>query len=382
MKKETTDILDRNGGMHKQRAYRNIRAMFDNHGFRSPRLFHIVLTIAESKHEYETKPGPIQVAQFKKVLRALCLKLTEAGNAYRWRACVEFEADKGWHLHVFMLVSNAPNSPCDIIQPKRTNGEWSMRQMMDNHSVSFHIATPMAPMHKVGGLSTGDKQNFAYNGTPEKLADCLKWVSYLVKKRSKPTDTKQIYFSSRDTITKKDAKPKAIRRAKATRIVQRTGIDHEPPQTVILDPIDATSPAVFVLESDSIGIVSVTATRINAPTAPALIDHRQRDMFDQPVSEPNDQPTAGKSGQRVSDERRATIMAILLDPERGQLSDRAISRETGVSAIIVKAMRATITPDDSQVRTFHRGGKTYTMNAANIGKRPADQCSTLIIEKT
>jgi hypothetical protein len=63
-------------------------------------------------------------------------------------------------------------------------------------------------------------------------------------------------------------------------------------------------------------------------------------------------------------------MAILLDQERGQWSDRAISRETGVSAAIVRAMRATITPNDNKLRTFQRGGKIRTMNAAAIGQRP------------
>lgn len=381
MKKETTDILDnkrmRNGGMHKQPAYRNIKAMLYGHDFTTPRLFHIVMMIAQSGNDYESAPGPVQVGQFKKALRALCVKLTEAGIGYRWRACVEHDARKGWHLHTFLLVDNDAVNPCSIIQPRRIYGEWSMRQMMENHSVNFHIAAPMAAMHKVGGLPDGKPQNFAYIGTPEKLVDCLEWLSYLVKTRSKPTDTKQIYFSSRDKITK--GAPRATSKARTTddATAMESAIVTAPdaPRAAILDAIDiddATSAPGFALESDAIAIdqpaSDTTDSAKRSTPAPAAIDPRQCDLFGQPAS---DQPaTTGKPGGRVSEERRATVRAILLDQERGQLSDRAISRETGVSAPIIAAMRATIAPNDSQVRTFQKNGKTYTMNAANIGKRP------------
>jgi hypothetical protein len=387
MKKETTDILDnkrmRNGGMHKQPAYRNIKAMLYGHDFTTPRLFHIVMMIAQSGNDYESSPGPVQVGQFKKALRALCVKLTEAGIGYRWRACVELDARKGWHLHTFLLVDNKPVNPCSIIHTKRIYGEWSMRQMMENHSVNFHIAKPMAAMHNVGGLPDGKQQSYAYIGTPEKLADCLEWLSYLVKTRSKPTDTKQIYFSSRDKITK--GLPRATSKARtfddAISAQSAIVIDLEQPRAAILDAIeieasiDATSAPAFFLEPDAIAIEidPAIATSIERPT-PAAIDPRQCDLFSQPaiVLGNSDQPApaVGKNGRRVSDERRATVIAILLDPERGQWSDRAISRETGVSAAIVKAMRDTITPNDNKLRTFQRGGKIRTMNAANIGKRP------------
>jgi hypothetical protein len=389
MKKETTDILDnkrmRNGGMHKQPAYRNIKAMLYGHDFTAPRLFHIVMMIAQSGNDYESAPGPVQVGQFKKALRALCVKLTEAGIGYRWRACVEHDASKGWHLHTFLLVDNDAVNPCSIIQPRRIYGEWSMRQMMENHSVSFHIASPMADMHKVGGLPNGKQQNYAYIGTPEKLADCLEWVSYLVKKRSKPTDTKQIYFSSRDTIIKAKGALRATSKARtfddAISAQSAIVIEQDAPRAAILDAIeieasiDAISAPAFFLEPDAIAIEidPAIATSIERPAA-AAIDPRQCDLFNQPaiVLGDSDQPapTAGKPGRRVSDERRSIVMAILLDPERGQWSDRAISRETGVSAPIIRAMRATLTSNDGQIRTFQKGGKIYTMNAAAIGKRP------------
>lgn len=397
MKKQTTDILDnkrmRNGGMHKQPAYRNIKAMLHGHDFTTPRLFHIVMMIAQSGSDYESAPGPVQVGQFKKALRALCVKLTEAGIAYRWRACVERDAHKGWHLHTFLLVDNHPVNPCSIIQSRRIHGQWSMRQMMENHSVSFHIATPMAAMHRAGGLPDGKQQSYAYIGTPEKLADCEEWLSYLVKKRSKPTDIKQIYFSSRDTITK--GAPRATSDARATDdaigMESTIGTAYDAPGAAILDDADiiiATDAdidtdigtPVFFLESDSIAIdqpaIALTDSAKRSTSTPAAIDPRQCDLFDQMGSD-SDQPApaVGKPGGRVSDERRATVMAILLDQERGQLSDRAISRETGVSAPIIAAMRATVTTCDSQVRTFQRGGKTIVMRTASIGKRPAAQPS-------
>jgi hypothetical protein len=56
-------------------------------------------------------------------------------------------------------------------------------------------------MHRVGGTLDGKRLNYA-TLAGEKLNDCIEWISYLVKKRSKPENLKYIYFSSRDSKTR------------------------------------------------------------------------------------------------------------------------------------------------------------------------------------
>lgn len=385
MQKQTTSITDRNGGMHNQKAWRRIKAMLTGHDLRNARLYHLVMML-------DTDDGQGgEVARYQRVLKALCLHLTESGIRYRWRACFERDPEKdrygkGAHFHVFLLAEASFLNPCEIINHHRASNKngW-LRRMMDRHLVAHHVAPPKNDMHKT---VAGKRQNYAYITEGAKLEDCTEWTSYLVKARSKPTDTKQIYFSSRDAITKKDAPPKAARKAKATRkatrIGKRSGTAIEPPQAAILDTIviDAASAPAFVL----LPFVAIESPGTPGPIAidqpasapaPALapaIDTRQLDLF-APVSTStgSDQPApvVGKHGQKVSDERRATVKALLLDPDRAGLGDRAISRESGVSAPIIRAMRKDIAPTDGAIRTFIRGGKTRIMNTENIGRRPA-----------
>jgi hypothetical protein len=376
-KKQTTFIMERNGGVHRQKAWRKIRSMLEQHDFKSARLYHLVLMLLEP----EVNQGG-EVKRYQRALKALCLLLTHAGIRYRWRACVELEDAKGWHMHVFILAEASSKNPCQIINH---NPAGATLAMMNSHGVKYHHAKPEGAIHRVGGTPAGYQQNYASIAGAEKLDDCIDWLSYIAKARSKPDDTHQIYFSSRDSIRKKDAKPKVTSKARTPRTVtaMQSAIvtEHDAPRATILDAIeieasiDAISAPAFFLEPDAIAIEidPAIATSIERPT-PAAIDPRQCDLFNQPaiVLGDSDQPApaVGKNGRRVSDERRATVMAILLDPERGQWSDRAISRETGVSAPIIRVMRATLTPNDGQIRTFQKGGKIYTMNAAAIGKRP------------
>ena len=211
MKRITTDIIERNGGMHRQTAYRHITAMLDEHGYKRPRLYHLVLMMDE-KAPPETKPReePHDASQFLKVLKALCRKMRDAGIATRWRACLERDdakqlKSKGLHLHVFILVDATVANPCKYINSTPTE---YLSPMLQRRGMKFHLAKPKADMHRVGGVSTGKRKNYA-SLAGDKLANCLEWVSYLVKARSKPDDIRGIYFSSRDRLQRKTPPPGA-----------------------------------------------------------------------------------------------------------------------------------------------------------------------------
>lgn len=207
MRKDTTGILERkvggvltNGGMHRQKAYRRIKSMLDGHGFTSPRLYHVVMTEGNV-----TAPS---AAPFLSALKTLCREFRSQGIRYRWRAALERDDEKGLHLHTFILLENEKANPCAIItsnrktgarfkQPDRTLGKpvRTLGDIMDAQMLAFNIAKPRNQIHRT---ASGSRPNYASLGSPEKKADCMEWLSYLVKARSKPDDIRGIYFSSRD----------------------------------------------------------------------------------------------------------------------------------------------------------------------------------------
>jgi hypothetical protein len=65
--------------------------------------------------------------------------------------------------------------------------------MMQKRSLTYHIAPPENPIHRT---KLGKKLNYA-TLAGAKLADCIVWISYLVKRRSKVDAMQRIYFGSR-----------------------------------------------------------------------------------------------------------------------------------------------------------------------------------------
>lgn len=188
---ETTPVLDRNGGMHRQKQFRRIKAMLDGHGYKQPRLYHLVLMDQTDAIE---RAG---AERFLTPLKALCLKLRENDIPTRWRACLERDDEKGMHFHVYLLVDALKKNPCRFINTKTGKAGW-LRNMLEKRALKFHLSPPKADMHRVGGTAQGQRKNYA-SLAGDKLADCIEWISYLVKARSKPDDIRNIYFSSRDS---------------------------------------------------------------------------------------------------------------------------------------------------------------------------------------
>lgn len=187
MRRDTTGILERNGSMHRQKQYRQIKAMLEGHGYKRPRLYHLVLMD-------DIEGGG--AARFLTALKAICLKLRQNDITTRWRACLERDDEKGLHFHVFLLVDATEKNPCAIINTKK---EGWLRTMLEKRALRFHLSPPKADMHRVGGTVQGRRKNYA-SLAGDKLADCIEWISYLAKARSKPDDIRGIYFSSRDSL--------------------------------------------------------------------------------------------------------------------------------------------------------------------------------------
>jgi hypothetical protein len=154
-------------------------------------LYHIVLL----DHASESATS---VRRFQGAIKALCRKLRQHGIPARWRACIEREDEKGLHCHVFVLVDATATNPCAIINAKRHGAQAWLYNMLAARFMGFHLAQPKADMHRVGSTADGRRKNYA-TLAGDKLDDCLVWVSYLVKQRSKPSDIRTIYLSSRDS---------------------------------------------------------------------------------------------------------------------------------------------------------------------------------------
>lgn len=190
LRRDTTEITERNGGVHSQRALVRARGLLFGHDFARPRLYHVVLL----DHAAESATS---VQRFQGAIKALCRKLHQLGVPTRWRACIERDDDKGLHCHVFILVDATAANPCAIINTKRTGMQAWLHNTLAARHMDFHLAQPKADMHRVGGTFDGRRKNYA-TLAGKKLDDCLIWVSYLAKQRSKPSDIRTIYLSSRD----------------------------------------------------------------------------------------------------------------------------------------------------------------------------------------
>lgn len=211
-RKDTTSILERtnskgrkvNGGMHRQPAYRRGKQMLEKHGFKSPRLYHIVIMDGDAEGQPDSD-------RFLRAVKAVCRALRDQGIRHSWRSALELDDEKGLHLHVFILVENAPVNPCSIItsnantekrkRPKKPDGTLgkpyrTLGDIMRRNMLRFHIAKPQAPIHRT---AEGKLLNYATLGSEAKREDCFQWISYIYKARSKPAHIRGIYSGSRDS---------------------------------------------------------------------------------------------------------------------------------------------------------------------------------------
>jgi hypothetical protein len=191
-KKIETSIHRANGGNHSPVNYRKHKNMLSSHPYKRGYLYHIVLTGSEDRKVY------------RKAVELLCKELRKNGMPCRYKACYERDKFKRFHMHVFILIEAKDFHPDTIIHYRK--GHW-FTEMLDKLGLAFKIAQPQDPMHHVAGK----KVNYAYvpKKASAKLDDCLVWISYLTKVRSKEGVEGQIYTGSTNREPKKPSLPSA-----------------------------------------------------------------------------------------------------------------------------------------------------------------------------
>lgn len=183
MRKIETNVTLANGGMHSARQFKRAKEMLEQCTYKQPRLYHLCFMNSEQKEPYQS------------ALKALCFELRRQNIPVQWKACLEDDEERGFHMHVFLLVEAANKNPCHIINRKE-NG-W-LKNMMSKRGLMYYINQPRSMLHQ---SKFGEKKNYATmpKSKPVKLADCLNWISYLYKNRSKPEHMERIYLSSRNS---------------------------------------------------------------------------------------------------------------------------------------------------------------------------------------
>jgi len=187
MKKITTRITDANEGMHDLKGYQKAKEMIESHEYVQARLYHVCFM------------GSTQVKPYQDAIKALAEKLRKHGAPCQWKAALEEDDGKELHMHVYFLVESHKFDPNHIINRKA--GGW-LDIMTLKRDITFHINPPRSAIH-----NPQDKPTKNYATVPKtkqvKVADCVEWISYLYKARSKPA-LSQIYFSSRPGRQVKD----------------------------------------------------------------------------------------------------------------------------------------------------------------------------------
>jgi hypothetical protein len=183
-KKVSSAILDANGGIDSQRALNTARNILLNHDLRQPVLYHMVLTGSQSIKTYQAA-----IKSLVRRLRARCR--TEYFGAYE----VEPEEGKGLHCHCFFIIeTGGKKTPFKIMNVN--DGEY-LHKLAERHKLvnkdgstrRIHVAKPKNRMH--------DGQFFARPVGDEKLANCLDWIEYEFKLRSKEgIQSRETYFNS------------------------------------------------------------------------------------------------------------------------------------------------------------------------------------------
>jgi len=191
MSKKLETIIHRaNGGNHSPVNYRKHMNMLLDHPYSNGRLYHIVFTGSEDPTVY------------RKAVELLCKQLRAKGMPCRYKACYERDKFKRFHKHVFLLIEADIANPDTIIHFRK--GHW-FTKMTESLGLAFTIAQPLDPMHQVAGK----KVNYAYvpKKSSPKLDDCLVWISYLTKVRSKAGVECQVYTGSTNREAKKPIPP-------------------------------------------------------------------------------------------------------------------------------------------------------------------------------
>lgn len=178
--RKTNAILAANGGLDSARALSKAREILLFHDLRQPVLYHIVITGSES------------VATYQATIKALVRRLRNYGCRTEYFGAFENQPLKGLHAHCFLLIETSKKNPIGILNIN--DGKYLHKLAERNGINRLHIAGPKNEIHD----SDGRPQLFARPVKDGgKLADCLQWVTYIFKMRSKQgVERRETYFNS------------------------------------------------------------------------------------------------------------------------------------------------------------------------------------------
>jgi hypothetical protein len=204
-KKQTNAVVDgkNNGGLHSTRRLAVVKELITTNGLKDAVMYQFILS-GSNRKEYQ--------ATLKALVRHIRTKCrAEYVGGY------EVGDEKGGeHAHAFFIIEAADYLPSDLLDVRE--GGFIARRIKRKakqakeagleKTLSIRIEPPKNVMH--GGAM------FARMNTPAKLADCIKWCSYHIKKRSKDDVTdREIYFGSEfaSNVAKREAKRQKYRDA-------------------------------------------------------------------------------------------------------------------------------------------------------------------------
>lgn len=184
---ETVATGGRNGGIDNVKEYRKACNMLTNHTFTNAQLWHMVLVWKEQGKSVQDREA------FATATDRIVEKLRDSGMPVEFKAAYELCPKKGFHRHIYFVIEAKEHKPAGLLR-FRPNG-WLVK-MLDEHGLGFHLARPKNPIHKTG---KGFPKKYAYvPKTPgPMLDDCLDWISYIYKRRTKEGVEGSRYSSSR-----------------------------------------------------------------------------------------------------------------------------------------------------------------------------------------
>jgi hypothetical protein len=195
-----SDILNDNGGLDSARARSAAQNILLNHDLKQPVLYHFVFTGSQS------------IATYQAVIKSLVRRIRNHGCRLEYFGAyeVEPEEDKGLHAHCFLLIETNKKTPFKILNVN--DGEYlhklAIRHKLVNADGStrrIHIAKPKNRMH--------EGQFFARPTKGEKLDNCLTWLDYPFKVRSKddiPSREKYFYSEFKANTAKRAVKRQPV----------------------------------------------------------------------------------------------------------------------------------------------------------------------------
>ncbi|WP_323144027.1 hypothetical protein [Massilia phyllosphaerae] len=188
--KMNSAILDANGGLDSARAQSTARNIMLNHDLKQPVLYHLVFTGSQS------------IADYQAVIKSLVRRIRNHGCRLEYFGAYENDEEKGMHAHCFLLIETSKKTPFKLLNVN--DGEY-LHKLAGRHSLNrIHISKPKNRIH--------EGQFFARPTKGEKLEDCLQWIDYVYKVRSKDgiCSREKYFYSEFNANTVKRATKKAI----------------------------------------------------------------------------------------------------------------------------------------------------------------------------